>query len=71
MEVTLPLDRMTVAEKLQTMESLWDDLCRASADVPSPPWHQRVLSERERQVEVGTAGFADWEDAKQRIRAST
>ena len=32
---TLPLDKMSVAEKIQAMESLWDDLCR-KADAVLP-----------------------------------
>ena len=27
MHATLPLDRMTVPEKLRAMEDIWDDLC--------------------------------------------
>ncbi|NCO43113.1 MAG: addiction module antitoxin RelB [Armatimonadetes bacterium CG_4_10_14_3_um_filter_66_18] len=69
--MALPLDQMTVAEKLQTMERLWDDLCRAAPPVSSPAWHQHVLSDRATRVTNGTAGFADWEDAKRRIRAKT
>jgi hypothetical protein len=36
MEATLPLDKMTVAEKLRAMEALWADLSRDEAQVESP-----------------------------------
>jgi hypothetical protein len=32
MGITLPLDKMTVAEKLEVMEDLWNDLSQNSKD---------------------------------------
>ncbi|MEA2060862.1 MAG: addiction module protein [Thermodesulfobacteriota bacterium] len=31
---TLPLEQMTVKEKLQIMEELWSDLCSNQNDIP-------------------------------------
>ena len=53
MELVLPLNEMTVAEKLQAMELLWDDLSRNPEDIPSPAWHEEVLADRQRQIERG------------------
>jgi hypothetical protein len=53
MKPALPLDKMTVAEKLEAMEQLWDDLCRAPEEVPSPAWHAEVLAEREQRLHEG------------------
>lgn len=36
MRPTLPLSEMTLAEKLETMESLWEDICRDSDAFESP-----------------------------------
>jgi hypothetical protein len=58
---------MSVEEKLQAMEALWEDLSR-NADLKSPAWHEEVLAERERQLEAGEASFMDWEQAKADIR---
>ena len=71
MDITLPLDKMTRAEKLRAMEALWDDLCRREEDVPVPQWHKDLLDERERLVEQGKARFIDWETAKKRISERT
>jgi len=49
------------------MEYLWDDLCRRS-EVSSPPWHNEILLERERDVLAGNATFIDWDVAKEKIR---
>jgi hypothetical protein len=61
---TLPLDQMTVAEKLQLMEVLWEDLSKNPDDVPSPEWHKDVLNECRRKAESGEEQFIDWEKAK-------
>jgi hypothetical protein len=70
MPATLPLDEMTVAEKLRAMEAIWDDLCRRGETIPSPAWHGEVLAERERLVAEGNATFSDWEEARGRIAAT-
>ncbi len=71
MGITLPLDKMTTSEKLMEMERLWDDLCRNPQDVPSPPWHEAVLAERERQLAQGKMRFVSLHEAKERIRKAT
>ncbi|MBM4026559.1 MAG: addiction module protein [Planctomycetes bacterium] len=71
MGITLPLDKMTTAEKLAEMERLWDDLCRHPDDVPSPDWHEAVLAEREKLVTEGKMSFIDLDEAKERIRKAT
>jgi putative addiction module component (TIGR02574 family) len=69
MEISaLPLDRMTVQEKLMAMEAIWDNLCHDEAQVPVQEWHKQLLDERRRQIEAGEARFVDWETAKERIR---
>jgi putative addiction module component (TIGR02574 family) len=69
MEISsLPIDRMTVEEKLLAMEALWDNLCRDEAQVPVQEWHKQLLDERRRQIEAGETKFVDWDTAKARIR---
>jgi putative addiction module component (TIGR02574 family) len=66
--VSLPIDRMTIEEKLMAMEALWDNLCRNEAQIPVEDWHKELLDERQRQIDSGEARFVDWETAKARIR---
>lgn len=68
MTVTLPLNEMTVTEKLQLMETLWDDLRRNADSLESPVWHREVLEEREQRIATGEAKFIDWDEAKSDIR---
>ena len=67
MPTTLPLDQMTVEEKLCALEALWEDLSRDEKQVPVPQWHKDVLAERERLMRQGKARFINWETAKKRI----
>lgn len=71
MSTQLPIDQMTVAEKLRIMEELWDDLRARAEGVPVPQWHKDLLDERERLIESGEAQFGDWETAKKRIIEQT
>ena len=71
MQLAIPLDTMTTADKLRAMEELWSDLQRTADDVPSPVWHADVLRAREGRVREGSSQFGDWTEAKRRIREHT
>ncbi len=68
MQVTLPLEQMSTAEKLQVMESLWADLSRHEHQFESPAWHEQVLRERDEALRAGRETPMDWETAKARLR---
>ena len=68
MPVELPLNQMTLPEKLQLMEALWDDLTRKPDELESPVWHKEVLEECRRRADTGEEQFSDWEAVKEDIR---
>jgi putative addiction module component (TIGR02574 family) len=68
MGIALPLEKMSRKEKIEVMESLWDDLCRHAEKVQLPAWHGATLEQREENLRVGEAEFSDWDAAKKRIR---
>jgi len=68
MPVDLPLQTMSIPDKLELLEALWDDLSRSPDQIPSPEWHKDVLEERRQRVQSGQETFSDWEAAKQDIR---
>ncbi len=70
MDAALPLDKMSVEEKLRALERLWEDLVRTPAAVPSPAWHRDVLEAREKRLSVGRERSIPWEKAKEDIRSS-
>ena len=69
MQAAIPLDRMSLPEKLRAMEDLWDDLCRMDDAIPSPGWHGEVLQVREQRIQSGEAKFVDLNEGKRRVRS--
>jgi hypothetical protein len=67
MPVALPLDQMSLEEKLQAMEAIWESISRHPDSLESPGWHGEVLRERQRQVAAGEAYFMAWEEAQNEI----
>ena len=67
MSFTLPLDKLTVEEKLRLMEEIWADLSRNPDSIPVPEWHLEVLREREQLVKEGRAEYLDSETFKKQV----
>jgi len=63
------ISKMSVTERLQAMEQLWDALCREAETVPSPGWHADVLAERKGRAERGEARFLTLQQLRARLRA--
>ena len=68
MEITLPLEKMSIEDKIRTMETLWDDLCQTAESIPSPSWHKDILDEREKAIENDEEELIDWSEAKRQIQ---
>lgn len=68
MMIDLPLDTMSVSEKLEAMEAIWTSLCSRPGDVASPAWHEDVLADRKKRLESGEATVSDWAEAKKRLQ---
>ncbi len=66
--VDLPLSKLSVAQKLDLMETLWADLTRDGKKLKSPAWHETILKDREEAYEAGKVAVSDWEQAKKRIK---
>ena len=68
--VDLPLAKLTLAQKLDLIETLWDDISKDEKAVESPAWHEEVLVDRQKALEGGKAAVHDWEEAKARIKGN-
>ncbi len=68
MSIDLPLEKMTLADKLEAMELLWADISKHRNALPSPAWHKDVLNERRRLVAAGKLRFLDWDTAIAELR---
>ena len=66
--IDLPLSKLSLAQKLDLMETLWADLTRNEKQFESPAWHESVLRDRENVLTTGRVPVSDWTKAKERIR---
>lgn len=58
---------MSVAEKLDAMEILWESLSRVPDALDAPDWHRAVLADRERRLRGGEATISSLEDVRKRL----
>jgi putative addiction module component (TIGR02574 family) len=59
---------LTLSEKLQLVEDLWDHIAASGEPVPVPDWQKRELDRRKRNYEANPGSGVSWEDAKRRMR---
>ncbi len=65
------IERMSVEERLQAIELLWDSIARLGDPVRSPAWHGEVLSTRRAKVEEGEGQFLSMADLRDRLKPSS
>ena len=65
---TIPIESLSLAEKLLLMERLWENLSKQPSNVPPPDWHGDLLAARLAAVKEGRTTFVEWEVAKERLR---
>ena len=65
MHISLPLEKMTTSQKIDTMEIIWNSLCQDAGSVASPRWHGEILVQREDAIK--DEDFIDWELSKKKI----
>ncbi|HNS08589.1 MAG TPA: addiction module protein [Candidatus Ozemobacteraceae bacterium] len=65
--IDLNLSDYTLAQKLQLLETLWDDITRAGS-FDSPEWHDAVLKDRQKAYDTDKLTSSDWQQAKKRIK---
>ncbi|WP_408034080.1 addiction module protein [Thiorhodovibrio winogradskyi] len=58
--------KMSVSERIRTMEAIWDSLLYDVAEMPSPEWHRNILEERKRKMDEGSARFLSIQEVKER-----
>src|SRR5438309_11072961 len=54
--------RLSLAEKLQIMEGLWEDLRSRAEDIGVPKWHKEMLDARRKAVESGQEKVLEWDE---------
>ncbi len=60
------IQKMSISERILTMEALWDSLLADESNIESPEWHGDVLRERQKKIENGEMEFISLEEFKKR-----
>jgi putative addiction module component (TIGR02574 family) len=60
---------LSVAEKLQLVEDLWDDIAATPAAVPVHDWQKEELARRKQHYLDNPGSGLSWEEVQRRIRS--
>lgn len=64
------IEKMSVTERPQAMDQLWDSLNRYGDEIPSPDWHQDILADRKARAQRGEAKFLTLDQLRSRLRSA-
>jgi putative addiction module component (TIGR02574 family) len=59
---------LTLSEKLQLLEDLWDSIALCSEQIPVLDWQKEELAKRKATYLQNPSSGISWEEAKERIR---
>jgi putative addiction module component (TIGR02574 family) len=63
----LEIERMSLAERLKTMELLWRSMSAQPEKLQSPAWHKKILEKRVAKIEAGKGKFLTLAQLKKRL----
>ncbi|HMM79117.1 MAG TPA: addiction module protein [Pyrinomonadaceae bacterium] len=63
----LVLEELSVGEKVELMEALWEDMLQRSDSLPSLSWHKQILDERRQSVLSGEARYSSLDEVEKRL----
>jgi len=61
------ISRMSPAERLSVMESVWVSFARDGIDCPSPEWHRGVLEQRASRMASGETSSLTVDELQTRL----
>jgi putative addiction module component (TIGR02574 family) len=61
-------DDLTVEEKLDYVESLWDRIAARPETVPVPDWHLDVIEQRTHEGHADSQNGRSWDDFREELR---
>jgi putative addiction module component (TIGR02574 family) len=64
------IEQMSIEERLQAIEQLWESVARLGGAVESPAWHGAVLAARRAKVEAGEGQFLSLSELRDRLKPS-
>jgi len=61
-------DELSVDEKLEYIQSLWDRIANDESSVPVPEWHREVLRERLEDRRLNPDDGLDWDEVRDQLK---
>ena len=61
-ELTAQIQRLSTEQKLELIETVWNDLAQKPAEIPVPDWHLAELARREKELEENKVQWLDFEE---------
>ncbi len=61
------LEEMSIDERIQLVEVIWNSIIETPGTVEIPEWHQRELERRFRGDPVGSTKGSSWDEVQARI----
>jgi putative addiction module component (TIGR02574 family) len=61
------LELLSVPERVQLVEDLWDSIAKSNANLPVPQWQKDELARRKRNYRQNPQSGESWEQVKQSI----
>lgn len=58
------ISKMSLQDRLQIMEALWDSLTHDQVEIKPPEWHKDILTERGEKIKNGKASFISLDELK-------
>lgn len=58
------LKKLSKAERIQAMEALWESMLYDDGEIETPEWHERILKQRKKNIENGSAQFISISELK-------
>lgn len=61
-------DDLSVDEKIDYLQSLWDRIAATPETIPVPDWHREIIDERVKELDVDPDAGDDWDVVQERLR---
>ncbi len=61
-------DNLTIDQKLEYVQSLWNRIAEDEGKVPVPNWHKQIIQERLIALETKPEDVYDWEEVRSEIK---
>lgn len=67
----IDLEQLTISQRLDLIERLWDSIPDSSDAFTSPEWHRREIEQRLIAADAGSSMSIPWETVREQLRKTS